>query len=308
METKNTPFPGPQADSTGVRGFQDHMVLDTQGIAMLDTWFRESYDVDVVPANKEVQLKGIDICVKLRNRRGMRQVGVDLKADNNISGNISIELISQDRPNSRHSEPVVGWTGKHMPLVAQLFVRTGELVIINMTLFYPWLFKQLKAIAAGEATGFAMKGAWLSATPNRTYQSHNIIVSIAALLDEAPGCLYLRAGDVLSADEFASLRPAAGFEPLLLPKRAYDAPAALATLEGWLSTLGGYDVKEQLSAEEKERLLRFLEPRVKYSTRNPEIRKKGLELQASRPRLALPEDSTSAPAAPASPEPGADLG
>lgn len=23
-----------------------------------------------------------------------------------------------DRPNSRHSEPVVGWTGKHMPLVA----------------------------------------------------------------------------------------------------------------------------------------------------------------------------------------------
>ena len=302
METKNTNHPGPQADSTGVRGFQDHMVLDKQGIAMLDTWFRESYDVDVVPANKEVQLKGIDICVKLRNRRGMRQVGVDLKADNNISGNISIELISQDRPNTRHSEPVVGWTGKHMPLVAQLFVRTGELVIINMTLFYPWLFKQLKAIAAGESTGFAMKGAWLSATPNKTYQSHNIIVSIAALLDEAPGCIYLRARDVLSADEFASLRPAAGFEPLLLPKRAYDAPAALAalaTLEGWLSTLGGYDVKEQLSAQEKERLLRFLEPRAKYSTRNPEIRKKGLELQASRPRLALPEDSAGAPPAPA---------
>jgi len=291
MDAPRNSSPGPQADKTGARRFNDHMVLDTQGIAMLDTWFQQTYDVDTQPATQVVQLKGIDLCVKLRNRRGMRFVGVDLKADNNVSGNISLELISQDRPNSRHSEPVVGWTGKQMPLVAQLFVRTGEMVVIDMTMFYPWLFAQLKDIVEGRAQGFAMTGAWLSATPNPTYQSHNIIVSIATLLDEAPGCMYLRAGDVLSADQFASLRPAAGFEPLLLPKRPYDAKTAAEALEERLAALGGYDVKPQLTAEEKERLLRFLEPRVKYSRKNEEIRKKGLALQASRPRLTLPEDA-----------------
>lgn len=296
METNHT-SPSPQADSTGARRFNDHMALDTHGIAMLDTWFKNSYDVDTQPATQAVQLKGIDLCVKLRNRRGMRFVGIDLKADNNVSGNISLELISQDRPNARHPEPVVGWTGKQMPLVAQLFVRTGEMVVINMTVFYPWLFSQLQAIAAGRAHGFALTGAWLSATPNPTYQSHNIIVRIAALLDEAPGCLYLRAGDVLSDEQLASLRPS-GFESLMLANRAYDADAARATLEGWLETLGGYDVKPQLSAEEKERLLRFLEPRVKYSAKNPAIREKGLALQASRPRLTLPEDGAAAPAHP----------
>jgi hypothetical protein len=285
---------GPQADHTGARTFFGQMPLDTQGMAMLDSWFRETFDVDVTPATTVVQLKGIDLCVKLRNRRGARQVGVDLKADNNVSGNISLELISQDRPNSKHSEPVVGWTGKGMPLVAQLFMKTGEMVVINMTIFYPWLFAQLKDIVEGRATQFKLTKAWLSATPNPTYQSFNIIVSIETLLNEAPGCLYIRAQDVLTSAKYAELVPAEGFQDMLLPRRAYDPVAARAVLEGWLAELRGYDVKPQLTAMEKERLLRFMEPRVRYSRKSEEIGKKGRALQASRPRLKLPEDATAA--------------
>lgn len=268
------------------------MVLDEIGIRQLDTWFRSAFDCTTEPAKLDGQKKGIDIAVKLLDEAGAKYVGIDLKADNTTTGNISLELISQDRPNSRHAEPVVGWTGKEMPIVAQLFVQTGEMVVLNMKLFYPWLLAQLKEVVAGKRTAFLPEGAWLSATPNATYLSYNIIVRITTLLDEAPGCLYLRPRDRLQSEAHRNVLPDGAYpKPVMLTGRSYDEAQALAVLRTWLKSIGGYDRKEQLDAQGKERLLRFMEPRVRFSTARPEIRQKGLELQRSRPKLALPGDA-----------------
>jgi hypothetical protein len=241
------------------------------------------------------QLRGVDLAVKLRDVRSAKRVSIELKADNTSSGNISLEIFSQDRPNAKHSEPVVGWTAKDSCVVMQLFMQTGDMVAMNMTLFYPWLFEQLCNIADGRERGLAMRGAWFSATPNPTYNSHNIIVPIGMLLADAPGCLYLRARDVLAQEKCAMLLKDGRFpKDLMLANRPYDADVALGTLKGWLSNLGGYDVKPQLSPERKERLLRFLEERVKFSKARPEVEILGRKHIASRPRLALAEDKAAA--------------
>ncbi len=280
----------PAADARGARRFTSHMSLDERGMAMLSTWFEQSLSVELTPANKFCQLRGLDLCVRLRGVRGAKLVGIDLKADNTQTGNISIELISQDRPNFKHAEPVPGWSAKDMPLVAQLFMQTGDMVVINMTLFYPWLFPQIKAIVDGRSSKFELPHAWLSATPNERYNSHNLIVPIEVLLGEAPGCLYLRARDVLAQEKYAMLLKGGKFPKPLMVTRPYDAEAALSTLQGWLGALKGYDIKPQLTAVDKERLLRFLEPRAKFSKAKPEVEMLGRQHIASRPRLALPED------------------
>lgn len=298
MNTTTQPHLQPQADETGARRFNAHLGLDKQGTGMLVAWLNSVLDTTIrLVTSREVQCRGIDLSVRLNNVKNpetgqtSKAVGIDVKADNNVSGNISLELISQDRPNSVHAEPVVGWTGKDMSLVAQLFVQTGDLVIINMAQFYPWLYAQLQSMIKTNSATIDVDRAWFSATPNATYQSYNIIVPIESLLNSAPGCIFIPAFEVLS--DATLLKSGAPYElkASMLSNYSYDKAEAMATLRNWLSTLEGYHIKTQLSAEDKERLLRLLETKVKFSNKSPQVLQKGMELITSRPRAKLPEDT-----------------
>lgn len=290
METNDIAGAGPEADSQGVRHFGSQSILDKNGLQRLDSWFQAVYPVTTTAVVRDdLQKRGVDLIVKLD--RGGKSLAIDLKADNYFSGNITLELISQDRANSAHDEPVVGWTGKDMPLVAYMFMQTGEIVFIDMTVLYPWLFTQLKDVVEGRTTAFELSTFFVSGTPNKRYLSYNLVAPIQVLLDEAPGCLYVRAREVLSRPAFAKLLPPGGFpKPLMLSDGDYDEVAALAQLEAWLRRLKGYDVKPQLDADDKERLLRFLAPRAQFSKKRPEVKEAGLALIASRPRRVLPTD------------------
>lgn len=296
METNDIAGGGPEADGQGVRHFGSQSILDKNGLQRLDSWFHAVYDGTTTPVVRDdLQKRGVDIIVKLAG--GGKSLAIDLKADNYFSGNITLELISQDRANSVHDEPVVGWTGKDMPLVAYMFMQTGEIVFLDMTALYPWLFAQLKDIAAGRSTAFTLSNAFISGTPNKKYLSYNLVAPIQVLLAEAPGCLYVRARDVLSRPEHAKLLPPGGFpKPLMLAHAPYDEAAALAQLGAWMRRLKGYDVKPQLDADDKERLLRFLAPRAQFSKKRPEVKEAGLALIASRPRRVLPTDDVTAAA------------
>lgn len=281
------------ADRQGVRDFSSQMKLDEKGVELLRRFFVQAYRADVTPANKTVQLRGVDICVKVpgrANRAG--PVGVDIKGDGTASGNLTLEVCSQDRPNSKRPIPAPGWLFKDMPFVAYCFLRTGDLLMLDMPLLTPWVRAHLERLVQSQAdqepAPRLTPRTWVTATPNAGYLSYNFVLPITDLVREAPGVTCFNLVDFLGVDVYQEIMGT------LPEKRLIHTP--VNTLEAFehlgqrLLEQACYDIKPQLPPEDTERVLRWMEQVVRFSSR-PGVKEAGEALKASRPHLALPEDA-----------------
>jgi hypothetical protein len=274
--------------ANGARTFMSQMLLDKMGMTVLTPFFHHQFQAQVDQANAKVQMRGVDICVRVAQRSKRNgPVGIDAKVDGGTTGNMAIELLSQDRPNTRRAEAAEGYIAKDSTLVAYYFPLEGKLVVLNMVEAYPWLNAYRERLIANPATPPLTPNSWMSATPNDTYLSYNLIVPVSDIQAHCPGvvCLDL----VLLMGE--KLHTALTGTPLQKGKivAPSNVEAQLDLLTHWLETLPGYDVKPPLSADDKERLIRVLEPRSRFKNVE-EVRIKGKQLQANRVRRVLPED------------------
>src|SRR5450830_1416293 len=118
--------------ANGARTYFSQMLLDKMGMAVLTPFFQNQFGAKVTPANTKIQLRGVDLCVMLPGRPSrMGPVGVDAKVDGGTTGNMAIELISQDRPNSKRAEAAEGYIAKDSAIVAYYFPLEGKLVVLN---------------------------------------------------------------------------------------------------------------------------------------------------------------------------------
>lgn len=266
---------------------RDQAALDALGCELLTCFFEKVFSAKVSHANLTAQLKGVDICVSVPGRRrSMGHVGIDVKADNYLSRNITNEIISQDRGNSVRTGPAPGWVSKSMPLVAYLLIQRGELILLNMELFYPWLQQRLTNLAnSGGAPDWP--SAWPSGTPNDNYSSYNFIIDMQLFLETAPGALYLRLPELMGEDVYASITQAP-LQPYL--RRTPPVEGSVDTVGEWLLSLPGYHHKTQYSALQMERMLRWFEIHAKFKS-DPKVKEKGEANIKSRPRFPLPEDN-----------------
>lgn len=267
----------------GARRMGAQMTLDRRGTTVLAAWFERMFGARVVEVrNLRAQKRGADLAVHHPLRRARaRHVSVDLKADTHLSGNLTLELLSQDRPNSHQPEPVAGWPAKDMALVAQLLLQTGELVVMDTSQMWPWLVSQVHVVLEEELERFDVEGAWCAGTPNPGYISYNLMLPLTSLLRECPGCLYFRVTDVLESG-FVEQHTGYALCPPLVRQPALSPQESKARLEEHLLTLPDYVPKTPLGdAHLKERLVRWLERRARFSTQ-PGVRAKGLALQRSR--------------------------
>lgn len=272
-------------DDDGARRMSSQMTMDRRGTAVLAAWFERAFGAQVVEVRKtQAQQRGADLAVRHPLRRAWaRYVSVDLKADGYLSGNLTLELLSQDRPNSRHPEPVVGWPGKDMALVAQLLLQTGELVVMDTSQVWPWLDAQVRAVLDGELERFDVEGAWCAGTPNPGYISYNLLLPLGSLLRECPGCLYFRVTDVLEP-AFVERHTGYALQPALVREPALSLQESAARLEEQLLTLPDYVPKTpRWDAQLKERLVCWLERHARFSSK-PQVQAKGRDLQRSRKR------------------------
>lgn len=276
----------PTAGKDGVRSYEGQKPLDEMGTILFKSWFEKVFKTTVRTTNKVVQLRGVDLAVNLPGRSGSAgPVGTDLKIDTYLSGNISFELISQCRGNSKRSHPAVGWTGKDMPWVTYCFIQTGEVVFLDMAQVTPWLQDLVSRALEGQPPGTPEFDYWVSATPNATYQSYNVMAKISAVLAHCPGAYYLRLMDTLSPEAFAGFTGAAPKPPLVVSPAAAQCVTP-EQLQALMRLSGCYHIKPQLSEDDTEALIRWCEQHAKYSTKSG-VREKGAGLTASRVRRAL---------------------
>jgi hypothetical protein len=272
------------AKTVSAHNFASSMAWDKKGTALLAYWFKKAFKVDAKPVtNTAVQKRGIDLCVKVPGRTGRQgPVGVDLKADCYTSGNITLELISQDRANTQRTSPAIGWTRKDMSLVAYLFVKTGEVIFINMEEAHAWLDPLVQALCTNPAEApLDFHGMDIVGAPNGSYLSYNLRMPIDTLLARCPGTLRIQLCDLMERDVYEHLLDA----PLCPPMSKQGASSnAMTVLQDWLLKLPCYHAKEDLDETQKELLLRWLEPRALFKGT---FREKGEALQMSRPRLKV---------------------
>lgn len=293
MQAPSTPWYTTSANAQGVREFDKQMSLDKKGVELLNRFFRQAYGADVTPANTVVQLRGVDICVKVPGRgRQAGPVGVDIKGDGMTSGNLTLEVCSQDRPNGKRNTPAPGWLFKDMPFVAYCFLHTGDLLMLDMPQLVPWvrdyLDRLMGALANHQDAPRLTPRTWMTAAPNSSYLSYNFVLPIADLVRAAPGVTCFNLADFLGADVFTEVMGKPPQDRLILTP--VNTLEVFEHLGQRLKEQPCYDVKPQLAPEEMERVLRWMEQTVRFAGK-PGVRETGEALKASRPRLALPEDA-----------------
>lgn len=264
----------PTADAAGVRGFGAQSELDRRCTPLFQSWFEQHFGARCDLANKKIQLRGVDLCVRLKERAArLGPVGVDLKIDTYDTGNITFEIISQCRGHALRDGPAPGWYQKDMPWVAYYFLQTGETIFLDMAQVHPWLDQMVADLMAGRPTALP---SWAAAVPNRTYQTYNLVARIADVLAHCPGAFYVRL--TATPETFLIPNPPAD--------RHLDAQQLMQRMQG----SGCYCIKPLPEADDVERRLRWFEANAVYS-RKAGVRERGLELQRTRPRRPLPEDT-----------------
>lgn len=264
--------------------------LDAAGTALFAEWFRTVFGAPCLAVSvKQMQLRGIDLAVKLSLPRVSGSVGIDLKIDGYDRGNMTFEIHSQDRGNTVRNGPAAGWPRKDMPWVAYYFLKTGEVVFLDMAVVTPWLNAQLALGLEGKPPGSGAFPFWLSGTPNKTYSSYNLIARISDVLKHCPGAYYMRLADHVPSEMLLRHTGAGTQAPMVTP----PACAVCATpldLQKHLATSMSYLVKPQFSADEDEILLRWAERHARFSA-YPGVKELGLHNQSTRIHRYLEGDA-----------------
>lgn len=281
-------------DSTGARGFHQQMVLDRTGVLICSEFLKKNFKATVLPANKRMQLRGVDICSIVNTGRfKTNAVGIDIKADSKESGNLTLEIVSSDRGNSLRLGMAAGWIFKESSQVAYLFLATGESLFLDMEQVFPWVLSYLKRVIEFGGDLNLTPSSWISATPNPPssksggFLSYNIVLPIKEILEHCPGVTYVDISQQLGADQYEALS-----KKKLAPRLLSKPPSPdfqLLSLAACLKESNGYVAKEQLSQEDLERIVRAFSRRVRFS-KVPAVKDLGESLKASRMPLTLPED------------------
>ncbi len=178
-------------------------------------------------------------------------------------------------------------------MVAYTFLHTGDLLMLDMPALFPWLqdylTRVLSATAQDKTAPKLTPRTWVTAAPNKHYLSYNLVVPIDDLIRLAPGVTCFNIAEFIGADVFAELMGKAP-EPSLI-NTPVNTLEAFEHLGRRLLEAPCYDVKPQCSAQDMERLLRWMESVVRFAGRE-EVKAAGEAMKASRPRLALPEDES----------------
>lgn len=266
----------------GARTMNAQMAMDRKGTPLLKLWLEKSFGVTAQPTDKENQLRGSDLNVSHPSGNA-EFVSMDGKFDTYATGNLTLEVISQDRGNKSRQGAARGWVGKDTSLVAYTFLQTGEILLLKMNELTPWLKEHLQPIADGMGSQLALLDSRPSGTPNNSYISYNVILSIRTLMRKAPGVEYVRMSDVLGTSVVERhLGPLAPF--------IYDVPPdsrCMGNIEKWLLQEQAYNAKEWFDDTENERLIRWFEEKTVF---NKYVSSKAKQLQGSRQRFVLPED------------------
>lgn len=289
----------PSARADGARYFDAQMRLDAAVNGIFKDWLNQRDDVRCTPATRVAQLRGIDLAIYPVGRKATKArftSGIDMKGDNYRSGNIALELVSQCRPNGTRPAPAPGWTAKDMPWVGYYFIQTGESLVLDMAQVWPWVKARIEEIIHGAPSQRAWPF-WIAATPNKTYQSFNLMASLEQLLAACPGVYYLNMAKEAST-ETLTRHSSAYWESgaLAAPMLSNVSPERVMRADDFVSRVTArpdYHRKEWLTPHEVERLIRQCEQHARYS-RQPGVAEKGKVLTASRPRLMLPEDKLAA--------------
>lgn len=268
----------------GSRTMNAQMAMDRKGTPLLKLWLEKSFGVSAIPTDKEHQLRGSDL--NITHVSGADEyVSMDGKFDTYATGNLTLEVISQDRGNKSRPGPARGWVGKDTALVAYTFLQTGEMLVLKMDELAPWLKEHLQPIADGLGTQLALIDSRPSGTPNSAYISYNLILSIKTLMRKAPGVEYVRMADVLGTSvvkqHLGELAP-----------YIYDVPPdsqGMRNIEKWLKEQKSYNEKDWFDDVENERLIRWFEQKSFF---NKYVAEKAKQLQATRQRFSLPEENS----------------
>ncbi|MDO8417721.1 MAG: hypothetical protein Q7S87_16095 [Agitococcus sp.] len=259
-----------------------------------------------------VQKRGVDIALHLMNRGSVQGAcTLDIKADTYVSENLSLELIGQCSGNSVRVGPDLGYVFKDMQWVAYYFIQEGDVYFLDMARVFPWVQARIAEALADVTPGTPAFPSWIAGVPNQSYQSYNLMANKEYLLAHCPGIFLLRLSDyvdmatlmapivTLNAEraalnqknvhksDYTPLKPLSVRPP---PTTSAIALAAMRTPEELTLLMSEgrcYHIKDKLSPEQTERLIRWCEHHAKYS---PYSRRKGQELQIGRQRLALEED------------------
>lgn len=272
----------------GARTMHRQMNLDVAGNAILKQWLEAVLPVAAEPTGKADQLRGADFLVSVPGRKlADGPVSLDGKIDSYTSGNMTLEIVSQDRGTKSRAEPARGWVSKDSAIVAYMFIKTGEVLFLNMRLLTPWLKENLQAVADGMGLRCGVPTSWPSGTPNRAYVSFNLVVKVAAMMRSAPGVVYVRLPEMIGEAEY---------ERAIAMQRKdymYDVvdPHAVPTLAQWLMEEPAWSAKDWFEEAETERLLRWFEGNVRFNSMVADL---GASLKASRQRVRLPEDGAQA--------------
>ena len=294
------------ARQNGVATMSSQSAVEKATLGWLRDFYKESCGLTCRDSNLEEQLRGVDLWLG----GVFNDVGVDAKMDTYTSGNIMLEVISQDRGNASRQTPAVGWWFKDMPWVAYTFVRSGQVVHIDMEKAYPWLGEQLSlALDEFEAHGtFDSKkhGFDMFGTPNRSYITYNLRFSIAKFLAQCPGAYYTDIRDAVSAKAqenalsqlyYNKVRGEAAQTAFRPPMFVGAAPRTLPAA-GFAEAIAescAFYVKPAPDAEKLERLLRLFERHAGFKN-DPAVKARGKELQAARVRRTLACDNDAAAA------------
>lgn len=293
------------ATPSGTISFKEKLPADKFANHLLKLFFSRRYHATVIESTLQGQLAGIDLHINLPGRTGPAAwVSADAKGDFYTSGNLTLELISQNLGHRSRKGPALGWPFKEACLVPYIFLATGECVLINMLVFYPWLMERLGPILEGDGHCVSPQqivGGWLAGTPNPQYNSYNLNVPICRLLLFAPGVIHVNLLEEVPPDEYLMLWEQFGLpsRTRLAPQMARPAPGTSSTylLTHWLKTLPLRFRKNPLDALQVERLVRWAEERAQFK-KDAAVQKAGQAHIARRKaeRITLPEDGTAIPA------------
>jgi hypothetical protein len=276
-------------DANGVRGMSAQSRLDAAGTALFVEWFSTVFKAPCLAVSKKlIQLRGIDLAVRLSLPGVRSSVGVDLKIDTHDRGNMTFEVHSQDRGNTIRNGPAPGWPRKDMPWVAYYFLKTGEVVFLDMSRVTPWLNSLLQLGLNGSNPGSGDCPFWLSGTPNSTYSSYNIVARITDVLKHCPGTYYLRLTDHAPVSLLQEHTGSGGQAPMI--NAAQHPTTSPIELQQHMSKSMSYLVKPQFSADEDEILLRWAERNARFSA-FPGVKERGLLNQSSRIHRYLKGDA-----------------
>jgi hypothetical protein len=263
-------------------------------------------------SKKELQKRGIDLALHFEERTARDgPCTVDFKIDTYDTGNLALELIAQCRGNSARNGPDLGCVFKDMQWIAYYLVQVGDLYFFDMAQVFPWLQSRIEDAVGGATPRTPAFPYWLAGVPNKGYQTYNLMLTLEQFLADCPGVYLLRLPEYVSMEQLIAPlqdinneREAANkanahrvnFIPhklLRLRSPLTTSPAARKRMRtpyelSQLMLKGNcYHLKDKLSAEKMERLLRWCEQHKQYK---PYGKRKGEELQATRPRFTLEED------------------